>query len=152
MITSVMSSLEFVGTTGEGPRNLQRLWNSSLAVLTQPVATTIEVTYTAGTVAFDVLVRISVASERVWTLSTDPKRAPRFVVDIVPDYTLPDIIQLVMRKWNAPLLWSSPHKSMPYSDQSMSSQCSAAEKNLCRSSRKTTGQSSKAEGTSWNSD
>jgi hypothetical protein len=41
--------------TEEGPQNLQRLWNWSLTLWTQPVATTIEVTFTAGNVAFDVL-------------------------------------------------------------------------------------------------
>jgi hypothetical protein len=55
MISSVMSSLEFVDTTKGGSQNLQRLWNWSLTLSTQPVVTTIEVTFTAGTVVFDLL-------------------------------------------------------------------------------------------------
>jgi len=70
IISSVMSSLEFVDTTKEGPQNLQRLWNWSLTLSTQPVATTIDVTFTAGSVVFDVLpslsnVRISVTFARL---------------------------------------------------------------------------------------
>jgi len=43
------------------------------------------------------------------------------------------------------LLWSSPLSSMPHSDQGMPSQCSPAEKKLCRSCGKTTSQPSTAE-------
>jgi len=58
---------QFFDTTEEREQNLQTLWIWSFTLSTQPVATTIQVTFTARTVAFDVLpsllnVCISVAS------------------------------------------------------------------------------------------